>query len=421
MRFSHPLLATAALVSLAACSDSELPSTAPTGRASFNTTSVTVPESGPWARIVEGKIGPGSIYALYIPTTWNGDAVFYSHGIRDVDSPVDLRDQDHFGEISDILGANGFAIAYSSWPENGVVVKAGEQAVHETRGLLAAELSGQPKRSFLMGHSLGSGVALDLVQTLPDQYNGAFLVCGMVGGTLLESQYAGNVRALFDTFYPGALPGDVLRLPFPVSENELKQIIGQVLQANPAPLFVIASLSQTPLPYVPIGNPFDPSSTAFQTLAGSLYGPLSYQTRFANNLFDLAHGHSTFDNSATTYSVGSNPLLPPNLLDPVVAFANANVKRYTFDPAGLNFMENYFQPTGVLRIPVLTLHNSWDPGIPAFHERVLYNKVETAGFTQNLLQRFYPGFGHCEIPGVFQAQNFLDMVNWVTTGTKPAS
>ena len=173
-------------------------------------------------------------------------------------------------------------------------------------------------------------------------------------------------------------------------------------------------------PWVPVGDPFVPTSVAFQTLVGSLYGPLSYQTRFANNLLGLAHGHPTFDNADTVYVAGPNPLLPPGALQSVLPFINASVERYEMDPAGRNFMEHNFTTTGDLRIPVLTLHNTWDPGVPAFHEKALLDKVVAAGATDYLLQRFVPSYGHCDLPASLQAQTFLDMVNWVTTGIKPA-
>ena len=420
MRLSHGLLDVTLLLAATACGDSPMHPLAPTASGvRLNTTSVTVPASGPWARIVEGEVGPGARYALYVPTTWNGDAIYYVHGVRDVDSPVDLRDQDYFFATRDLLGAQGFAIAYSSWSENGVAMKDGAERVHQLRGILAGEMQGQPTRSFLMSASLGSGIALDLAQTDPTQYDGALLMCGMVGGTLLQSQYAGNVRAVFDVFYPGYLPGNVLSLPPGTPPVTLQQVIAAV-QSNPAALYVIASLAQTPLPYVPIGSPFDPSSPAFQTLVGSLYGPLSYQTRFANNLAELAHGHPTFDNASITYSTGASPLLPAPALDPAIALVNASVTRYAMDPAGQNFMERYFTPSGELGFPVITLHNTWDPGVPAFHETAFYQKVAAAGATANLLQRYYPAYGHCAIPPDVQAQNFLDLVGWVDTGIKPA-
>ena len=227
------------------------------------------------------------------------------------------------------------------------------------------------------------------------------------------------MRAAFDAFFPGYLPGNVIELPPGTPPVTLPEVIAAV-QSNPTALYAIASLAQTPLPYVPIGDPLNPTSTAFQTLVGSLYGPLSYQTRFANNLLGLAHGHPTFDNAATTYALGPTPLLPAAVLQPAVNFLNATVERYEMDPAGRNFMEHNFTTTGDLRIPVLTLHNFWDPGVPAFHEAELLRKVTNAGATQYLLQRYVQSYGHCAIPAAVQAQNFLDLVNWVTTGTKPA-
>jgi len=38
--------------------------------------------SGPWAKVVEGETGPGSLYALYIPAEWNGDAHSRTSGGR---------------------------------------------------------------------------------------------------------------------------------------------------------------------------------------------------------------------------------------------------------------------------------------------------------------------------------------------------
>ena len=421
MRFLQHAVAAAALLTAAACVDSDNGATAPrvSSTPNFNTTSVTEPATGPWARIVEGAIGPGALYALYIPRTWNGDAVHYAHGVGDPNEPVDLNDN-AFSAIRDILGAQGFAIAYSSWSANGMDVKDAAIRVHQLRGILAGELQKTPSRSFLLSSSLGGAVALDLLQTYPVQYDGALLVCGMVGGPALEIQWAGNVRVLFDLFYPGALPGSASAMPPDAPPVTLSQVAAAV-QSNPTPLFLIASLTQTPLAYVPVGNPLNPSSTAFQTLVGSLFGPLSLHSRLVNNLNDLAHGHAYFDNSATTYSLGQNPVLPASVLQPLADLANANVGRYAMDAAGRTFMEHFPAPTGDLRVPVLTLHNTWDPAMPLLHEKALYEKTVAAGETRNLLQRLYPAYGHCTIPAAVLAQNFSDMVNWVTTGVKPAS
>ena len=416
-----PLFLAVGFAALAACApDSPTGPNVPassTARATFSRTTVTKPAAGPWARIVEGEAGPGAMYALYIPRNWNGDAIYYVHGARPIDEPVDLAD-DQFTDLRDLLGAQGFAGAYSSWSENGLAVKDGAIRVHQLRGILTAELSAPPSRSFLVSRSLGGAPALELLETYPDQYDGALLTCGMVGGVVLEGTYTANVRVLFDAFYPGALPGGVASAP--LNPPLTLQQVAAVVKPNPTPLFVIASLAQTPLPYVPVGSPLTQTSSAFQTLLGSLYGALSLQSLYGANAIDLAHGHNFFDNSTTTYTLGVNPLLPATELQPMVDFANATVARYTAEPSARNYWERYYTPTGDLRVPVITLHNTWDPGIPAFHETALYEKVLAAGATGNLLQRLYPAYGHCQFPTALQAQNFFDLVAWVTTGVKPA-
>ena len=402
---------------VAACADTmPVAPTAMEAPAAHAKASVIEPVAGPWSRIVEGETGPGSLYALYVPRVWNGDAVYYAHGFRDADSPVDLRDQDGLNTMRDQLGAQGYAVAYSSYSENGFAVKDGAQRTHQLRGRLKSELPHQPERSFLLGHSLGAGIALDLAERYPSQYDGALLVCGMVGGSMVQTQYLGHVRALFDFYYPGVLPGNVLGVPAG-TVVALPQVIAAV-SANPLGLFAIASTTQTPLPFVPAGPVTNPASPAFQTLVGSLFGALSFHARGINNILDLTHGHSPFDNNATQYALG-NPLLAPAVLNPLIAAANAGVTRYEIAPSARNYLGQHFTPSGELQIPVLTLHNSWDPAVPEFHETALRQAVLAAGAGDFLVQRQVPSFGHCSIPTAQVLQGFADLTTWSLTGMRP--
>lgn len=410
-------LAALASVVLGACSDGAPLAITPPSAPSLKASTVTEPVGGPWQRIVEGTTGPGALYALYVPRNWNGDAVYYAHGFRDVDSPVDLRDQDQLYAVRDQLGTMGYAVAYSSYSRNGFAVKDGAQRTHQLRGLLAATLGGQPKRSFLAGHSLGGGIALSLAESYPSQYDGALLMCGMVGGSLIQTQYLGHVRALADVFFPGAFPGNVEGVPAGTVIT-IPQVAAAVA-SNPAGLFAIASSRQAPLPAVPVGNPLDPTSVAFQTLVGSLYAGLNFHARGINDIVNLVPGDSPFDNAATVYALNSTPWIPG--LDPAMAFANATVTRYSADVQSTKYLERHFTPTGALGIPVLTIHNAWDPAVPIFHEAELLARASAAGATGNLLQRTQFSYGHCAISAASVVQAFQDLTQWSATGVKPAS
>ncbi len=412
------LLTALAVVTLTACDEQAPAAVGPSPSLAESRSSVVQPTTGPWARIIEGSTGPGAQYALHIPREWNGDAVYYAHGFRDIDSPVDLRDQDQFYAFRDALGAEGYAVAFSSYSRNGFAIKDGAQRVHQLRGLLASRLGAQPTRHFLAGHSLGGGIALALAERYPDQYDGALLVCGMVGGSLLQTQYLGHVRALADAFFPGAFPGNVNAVP-PGTVITLPQVVAAV-QSNPTGLFAIASMAQSPLPGVPSGNPLDPNGVTFQTLVGSLYAGVSFHARGINDIVDLTPGDAPFDNAQTTYALHASPWLPAVALAPAVGFANAAVTRYSADVQSTKYLERHFTPTGALQMPVLTLHNAWDPAVPAFHESALAALAAEAGASGNLLQRTALSYGHCNIPPSMVLQGFQDLAAWRTSGVRPA-
>jgi hypothetical protein len=67
-------------------------------------------------QIVVDHTADGSQYELAIPGVWNGSLVVYGHGIVDPQAPVALP---NVGALRDALLANGFAVAYSSFPSNG--------------------------------------------------------------------------------------------------------------------------------------------------------------------------------------------------------------------------------------------------------------------------------------------------------------
>ena len=417
-------IAVGSLLILAACADEAPLSPVVQPLAETRAATSEIPAYGPWARIVEGETGPGSTYRIYMPVAWNGDAMIYAHGIRDVESPIDLRDQDGSWAVRDQLGAAGYVVAYSSYSVNGFAIKDGAQRTHQLSGLVASTIGGPPRRTFLAGHSLGAAVALSLVERFPEQYDGALLMCGVVGGSRLQTDYVGHVRALADVHFPNKFAGNAISYPAGAPAVTLPQVIAAV-QSNPLGLYAIASTAQTPLPWVPVGSPLDPNSFAFQTMVGSLFGALNFHSRFIENVVDVVHGASPFGNIGTTYALGTAVPLPApysQLVAGLVAQSDGAVARYAMDPSAANYLDQHFTPTGNLQIPVLTIHNTWDPGVPAFHETVLRQLVETAGATSQLHQRFLPpGNNHCIIPPSEAIKGFNDLVSWTSTGAKPAS
>ena len=428
-RYTIPLIVGAALTA-ASCTDQSPTAPVLTG---VTASRVTTAGTGPWARVIEGETGPGSLYALYIPANWNGDAVYYAHGIRAPEpfAPISLDDQDNFFAVRDALGALGYAFAYSSFSENGLAVKDGAQRTHQLRGLLSSELPSTPQRSYVAGYSLGALVALELGERFPTEYNGVLTMCGMVGGTPLELQYVGDVRALFDYYYPNVLPGNVISVPpTPLTPAEVQARVIAAITPTPGNpgatlgLYAIASTAQTPLAYAPVGSLGDPSSPAFQSLVGSLVTALYYQLLGTPDVLGRTHGHSPYDNRSVTYTMGT-PALPSPALAPVIsamiAGANAGVTRYDMPPDAASYLDHNYTPSGDLRIPVVSVHNMWDPLVPFFHEPALATAAALGGGSANLVQRAVPAYGHCVFPTPLVVSSFETLANWVKSGVKPTS
>ena len=419
-------LAACCLLTVAACTDAT--SVAPLSSPKALATKTAVEPTGPWAKIVEGSTGPGSLYGIYVPNNWNGDVIYFVHGIRPPTEPVSLPDDptdwDGFLLIRDQFGAMGFAVAYSSFSENGLALKDAAQRTHQLRGLVASVLNGQPNRSFIVGYSRGTASAVQLVETQSGQYDGAVMACGMLGGTPMQFQYIGDVRALFDFYYPGVLPGDVNNVPegFQPTLAQVTAIVQQAVASNPLGLLAIASTAQTPLAFVP-GNVTVPGASQ-TTLVTSLVVALYYQLIGTEDVVSRTHGHPPYANTEVTYTLGTAvvPPLAPVLANAIAA-SNAGVKRYTSPIDAQNLLAKYYVPTGDLNFPVITVHNRWDYLVPYFHEGVFQGTVQATGATNNLLQRTVLDFGHCANPAFRNAvvQSVQDLVGWVTTGVKPAS
>jgi pimeloyl-ACP methyl ester carboxylesterase len=409
------------LMVLAACTEQEsrIAGPGPTvNRPSSNspgatTNAVSETSSDLWASIITGETGPGSSYALYMPRQWKGTAVFYAHGIRDVLDPVGLQDQDGYSAIRDQLGALGFAVAYSSFSENGYAVEDAARRTHQLRGLFTSRF-GKPTRSLLFGHSLGALAVMQLAEQFPGQYDGAVPVCGIVGGTQLQLDYVVNVRALFDHFYPGILPGSASE-PVPgyvIDLAKRNQIIGAVT-ASPLGMLTIASTAQTPLEF-----------TTSPQLVESLLNAVFYHTRGADNVLTFVNGKFPVSNVGVTYSPRPGLIIPPlNLpsVSAILAGVNSQIPRFDADPSAAEWVAKNFTPSGALQVPTITLHNRWDRLVPSFHEDTLADRVGKAGATNLLVQRRNVawGYGHCAIPAAAQVQAITDLASWVETGIKP--
>lgn len=352
--------------------------------------------------VIDGRTGPSSVYRLVRPSNWNGILVLYAHGYIAKDMPVAITDDDEL--VISLLAPQGFAVAVSSFDENGWVIKDGTQRTHQLLGLFTSKF-GKPARVYVGGASMGGLIAINLVETWPNEFAGLLPACAVSGGLARQYDFVLNVRVLFDLFYPNALPGTAVDVPAGIDLNQ--DIVVPAITAmtiDPTGAAAIAAIQQTPVE-------FASGPELIQSIATALGGAATYPEILA-----LTHGRAYFDNTTTLYS-GALPA-------PTLAFINANVQRFSGTPAGRNSIEHNYTPTGDLPIPALTLSTFRDPVIPGFHRTIYGQAVTAMGNADRLVQRNVQGtgngYGHCTFTPQELTQAFFELILWGEFGIKPA-
>ncbi len=351
-------------------------------------------------QIVDGSFGPGALYRLARPVNWNGGLLVYAHGYVSPDQPVALPIEGDL--LISLLAPQGFAVAFSSFSENGWAVKDGAQRTHQLLGIFTSKF-GKPKRVYVGGASMGGLIAIKLTETHPKTYGGALAACAVAAGLPGLLDYQANTRNLFDFFYPGVLPGNAAYLPPGTDINT--GIIGPAVAAmtiNPDPAFTLVSIDQTPVPWATPAELFESIVTA---LAGNAFSLAELKT--------LTNGKPYFDNRSTNYS---SALLPA----PLLAAINAGVGRFAASPSAVQTLDHNYAPSGNLRIPMLMLSNARDPVVPGFNQASYLSAVLANGAGNLLVQRQVPIYGYCVFTPTELGTAVTDLVLWVEYGIKPA-
>jgi pimeloyl-ACP methyl ester carboxylesterase len=347
--------------------------------------------------LVEGAIGPGALYALYLPAAWNGDLVLYAHGYTDPAAPPALPGfPEDINDVRDALLELGYGVAWSSYSESGYAVRDGLIRTRQLRGLFAANF-GMPDRTYLMGHSMGGLISVMAAEKNPRLYAGALPLCGPVGGGQMLFDYFYHGRVVFDYLFPGVMPGDAVNIPDGLDffADLLPAVIGAVLSDPPA-AGEMGGIDQV-----------GPPHADFDELLTSIIYLLSLNFVVSREFLDRGH-REFFDNSVTVYSGSSDD-----------AALNAGVDRFEATSDSRNYLDHWYLPNGGIEIPVVMLHTTRDPTVPVEHMMAYEAIVDAAGASDFLVQRVIDRYGHCTFTTAEQVTAFQDLVSWVETGDAP--
>jgi hypothetical protein len=267
------------------------------------------------AGCTSGKLNAAEILSC-VPPAWNGDLVVFAHGyVAPTDgAPVIPWDQLELPDgtsIPGIVTALGFAFATTSYSDDGLAILPAVQDVQELVGYFRG-LHPETDHVYLTGASEGGLVTALGVEQAPDVFSGGLATCGPVGDFRRQIDYTGDFRALFDFFFPGLIPGDVVNPP-DISQADWDTAyvpaITAAFLAHPARLDRLLRVSRAP---------FDPNEP--QTKIETALGILWYNV-FATSDAEAKLGGNPYDNSRRLYLGSGNDF-----------WLNLLVDRYHADP-----------------------------------------------------------------------------------------
>jgi pimeloyl-ACP methyl ester carboxylesterase len=287
------------------------------------------------------------------------------------------------------FAAAGFEVIQSGYSKTGWAV---EQAVPETEQLreYAIAKNGPPKETYVTGHSMGGMLTMITMESYPSRYDGALPLCGLLEPTGWAFGQGAAIRAAFDYYYPGVLPGPIgIPADVPLDEELVKKVLA-ALPTNPKGLAELMALTRF--------------KTQEDLADGMVFGT------FTQRDLEQKLGSSVFDNHNYIYAGGPDD----NALNDVV-------KRYTASEAALNYLKTWYTPTGVVEKPMLAVHTTYDPIIPADSVRLYADQVQRAGSSRNFVQQYVKADGHCHISGPETSAALSELIQWTHTGKKPES
>ena len=152
------------------------------GDASLEKSSLTLDDQQ--ITVQSGTLGPCLVTIAYPEGAWNGKLLLYNHGgrfdPRPLSSDLPLRSKRYRKWLGE-----GWMVASSSFRRQGGIIR---DAIEDSSTLYDAIVSlfGTPRRTVLLGESMGATISLLMVESEPQKYHGAIAISI---GRSRDSQY----------------------------------------------------------------------------------------------------------------------------------------------------------------------------------------------------------------------------------------
>lgn len=340
-----------------------------------------------WAEGPAAETGEinGAQFRIDMPEKWNGVLVMYCHGYSATPGRFDSPKPN---PVLNVFLDQGMAVAQSGYAAGGWAIP---EAVQDTEALRRyfTRKYGQPKETYVTGHSMGGFLTMVLVESLPVAYGGGLALCGpLAPASWFIARRTFDMRVVFDYYFPGALPSPV-KIPSGWARSPARnQELEKLLESKPEQAAIVRRWA---------GIRTDKELAATLVFFTEILRELQQRT-----------GGNAFDNRNTIYEGTPD--------DEVL---NDGVARYTADQHAAEYLRAWYTPSGRLARPLLAIHNSYDALIPPWVTNAYSTLAELAGSSEMFVQQYVKRAGHCAITPEEIARGFNQLRAWKETGKRP--
>jgi hypothetical protein len=355
----------------------------------------------------------GAYITAAVPKNWNGDLVVFAHGGPSLLPPTATFSKSDLDKYSYAV-QRGYAWVASTYRREGYGVAMAAADSDDARRFFIARF-GKPRRTVLHGASYGGLVGAKLIETSaknPDgslNFDGAFLNSGAVTGATLNYQHRVDLRAVYQ-YYCRNLPRPD-DTPYPLWNG-----------VAPDSRMTLKDLDAIVDDCTGVGHPAAARSEQQKRHLANILGVMGYPENllvrhmqagtllFRDIVKNTTGGRNPFSNIGVRYKGSSDDVA-----------LNRDVVRFDADPAAAAALKADGDPTGVLPVPVVSIHSINDPQVVVEGQSAYLDKVKAAGSAASLVQAFTDERGHTAQSAPELAAALDALMQWIDKGTKPTA
>ncbi len=355
----------------------------------------------------------GAYITAAVPKAWNGNLVVFAHGGPSLLPPTPIGSKADLNKYAYAV-RRGFAWVASSYRREGYGVAMAAADSDNARKFFISHF-GKPQRTILHGASYGGLVGAKLIETYAKNpnggvnFDGAFLNSGAVMGATLNYQHRVDLRAVYQYYCKNMPRPDEPQYPLwngvaPDSKMTLKDLGALVDECTG------------------VGHPAAARSEQQKQNLANIIGVMGYPENllvrhmqagtllFRDIVKNTTGGRNPFSNIGVRYKGSSDDVA-----------LNRDVVRFEADPAAAALVKADGDPTGVLPVPVVSIHSINDPQVVVEAQSAYLDVVKRAGSADRLVQAFTDERAHTGQSAPELAAGLDALMQWIEKGAKPTA